>query len=105
MGLRELIQQADDLLGEGLPRAEFLSNLELYVAGFDGFLSELEVQDEDPILLQELALKHDAVLKLAKKHQNSVLGELKSLKTRGKGLLAYINKLPSRVSMTRLKKG
>ncbi len=54
--------------------------------------------------LKELKHKHEAVLSVAKKNQGEIKAQLRKLKKKGKGILAYTDRLPKRVTTTRPRK-
>jgi len=54
--------------------------------------------------LKELKRKHDAVLSRSKESQGEIKAQLRKLKKRGKGILAYTDLLPKRVGTVKPRK-
>lgn len=90
---------------------ERLSLIEAYSKGFDVWLEEQGgeaslIQSNIPKdMLVELAQKHTAVLSLAETLKSQNVADLKSLETRGRAILAYVDNLPGRVSRFKETKG
>lgn len=108
----DLLKRADEVLKafqESSPDA--VDRLEQYIAAFDALYgeggAELESADigaseED---LRRLANLHAEILELAGSAKEEVNHSLRSLRTKGKGLRAYTDHYPKRISTIRPRKG
>lgn len=105
-----LISQADELLAETSPE-EALPKLEAYAADFDAWFERYQksVDSGSPLAdksaLEELLTRHEKVVDLTSRMQDTFPEEMKKLKQKGKGILAYTDTLPKKISFTKTRKG
>ena len=71
------------------------------VSGLDG----LSIVGDPVAVLESVQALHDAVLRRAGEAQELAATELKTVKSKGKGILAYVDTLPKRVSLNKARKG
>jgi hypothetical protein len=108
-----IIQQGGEvlaLLEEKDPTA--LDALDLYIESFGKWHGDWKARllessnDRDlKAVGAEVAKQHSEVLRLAGELKESIAVSLRSLKRKGKGLIAYSDKLPKRISTIRPRKG
>jgi|688.fasta_scaffold1022685_2 hypothetical protein len=99
-----------ELLLEKDPAA--LDALDNYIESFTGWhagwksrVSEHPSDKELKAVGAEVAKQHSEVLRLAGELKESISASLRSLKRKGKGLIAYSDTLPKRISTIRPRKG
>ncbi len=112
MELAELLSLAELTLKEGqCSPEEKLSLIESYSNGFESWLA---AQGGEAALIQpnlpkdmliELGQKHEAILALAEALKSQNIADLKSLESRGRAILAYMEKTPGRVGRLKETKG
>lgn len=110
MQVEQLIDLAKTLLNFEGQEDLRLEMLEQYCAEFAEWFADnrelLEANDNiDVDKLRELECEHNKVLELAKSWQGAVAGDLRKLKVKGKGIIAYTDILPKRLSQMRPTKG
>jgi hypothetical protein len=90
---------------------ERLSLIEAYSKGFDSWLvaqggeAALIKSNLPKDMLIELGQKHEAILGLAETLKSQNIADLKSLESRGRAILAYMEKVPGRASRLKETKG
>ncbi|RMG42763.1 MAG: hypothetical protein D6719_05555 [Candidatus Dadabacteria bacterium] len=106
-----LIAQAEDLLDSSKCQnvEEVVEKLADYVESFSSLEKALmnsaaEFQ-QHTTLLRELESKHALVLSLAEELKDNTSKELRDLKVRGRGIMAYLDILPQRISVLGKRKG
>ncbi len=107
MALSKLMEQVRDLLHEGRPLPDLIEKLDRYSQDFDvwyaGHRDRLEAGDL-PEADALLAL-HNELIDKAQTWLRQTGAELSNHKVRGKGILAYTDLLPKRISVRRVRKG
>ena len=91
---------AGELLGDALVDA-----IIDYCSTFQSWYDEANLGAEDQDELARLEQIHSSVLSKAQMLQDEVSTGLRAVKTKGKGILAYTDNLPRKVSSVRAKKG
>lgn len=87
---------------------QFIAELESYSLQFDTNLSAITPEpagEELKPLLTELALVHGEILKRADTYKSETAVFLRSMQGKGRGLRAYVDSLPKRISVGRPRKG
>ncbi|MCO6431795.1 MAG: hypothetical protein J5J00_13130 [Deltaproteobacteria bacterium] len=111
MDLQELIRLADEVLADTKASDEGLERLENYCKSFDLWFaaSEQLIRSKDPAIdshqVNVLLTKHERIAELAQRLQDEIPGELRKLKQRGKGILAYTDLLPKKISYIKPREG
>lgn len=104
MDTESLTDLARELLSGELSEEELIAGYERYSDGMDRWLESTLKSMERGVGApagadaQELLALHQEVLERAKDLKDSVRKELLELKAKGKGLMAYTDQLPKRVS-------
>ena len=83
----------------------YIESFTQWHAGWKARLSEHPADKELKAVGAEVAKQHSEVLRLAGELKESIAASLRSLKRKGKGLIAYSDKLPKRISTIRPRKG
>jgi len=76
-----------------------------YCSTFQSWYDEADLSVEAPEELARLEQVHSLVLSQAQVLQDQVSAGLKAVKAKGKGIMAYTDILPRKVSSVRAKKG
>ena len=111
MDIEALIELANRALspGSGASDVETASRIECYSQAFaEWYKSYDKSNSKDEMnsgLLQELSDKHRLVMDRARVVQESTSRDIRKLKLRGKGILAYTDMLPKRLSLGRKRRG
>lgn len=106
-----LISRADALLSETVSGDEFISGLESYAIEFGEWFAANEQLiaagsgSLDRDRLRELAEKHEAVLHKTELMQKSFPEAMKELRNRGRGIMAYTDLMPKKISLNKPQKG
>lgn len=107
--LKAVLQAANEVLDERDPQLA-LDKLAAYVESF-GQWSEGELQERGAsrttVEREELGVllqKHTAVMQRGEELRAQLAGEMKQLKVRGKGIMAYLDILPKQLNMFTRKK-
>lgn len=100
---QDLISLAEKIIDPALGVDDVVELLGEYTTGLDKWLSGS--QAGDPEDLQLLAKRHDEVVKKALSLKDDASLELRKVKAKGKGILAYVDILPKRISFGTKKKG
>ncbi len=105
--LSGLIIQAQELLQEGRALPELIEKLERYSEDFDLWYASSRDQLEAGQLPEAdvLLAVHNEVIEKAQHWLKQAGTELSKHKVRGKGILAYTDVLPKRISVRRVRKG
>lgn len=91
---------------------EALDMLEEYTASFDAWQKtwsqghgRTHFSTKERELAKRIALQHTSVLELTEKMYRSVQDSLKGLRGRSKGIRAYLDQFPSKISTIRTRRG
>ena len=110
--IEELISLADGVLSKSDDSEVALEKIEEYTEKFSSWynehfasLEEGDIQEDVISLLQQLNEQHGKVLALAEDLRESITDDRRELKRKGKGIMAYIDTLPKRLSLRRTRKG
>ncbi len=103
MEVANLLQLADKVLEHSGHLDEVLPLLEDYSEAFDKWISQGEIQlqsysKQDQQLVLQLAEKHQQIIEYAQRVKDLTAEELKDLKHKGRGLMAYVDSLPKRIT-------
>lgn len=102
---QNLIQLADVIFEADIPLEEVLNRLDAYATLFDVWYaahSDKLSSDAEVALLEE---RHHKVIECAAELLKGTSAELAKLKLKGKGILAYTDTLPKKISFRRPRKG
>ena len=106
MNIRDLIEFADEILTSDAHLPAIVDKIEEYFDALEDLLPSLEKNPKTvKAEVAKLLEKHTAILGLTGSLRNDASKELRELKRRGKGILAYRNIFPKRVSLVKNKKG
>lgn len=114
VGISALIELAEKALVEGADIDELISHIEAYSAAFHPWYEEHKEAFEqgvegEPVVdrddLERLLKLHTEVLGRAESLQKGTSSDLMALRGRRKGMMAYIDILPKRLSTRRTRKG
>lgn len=109
MEVDQLIQKAEELLSAELDLEAKLSTTEDYVASFADWHAEFdpsaEVSDELREKLVRLSDLHAKVLAFISELRDDSMKELRKFKAKAKGIMAYTDRLPKRISIAAKRKG
>lgn len=108
--IKQLIDLADEALSEDFASVRFLDAMEEYVQAFAawqkkvglGVAGGLEVQAQPDVDIEQLKLldkKHSKLLTRAGQLHEQTAKDLKDQQERGKGIRAYVDTLPKRLSV------
>lgn len=104
--IQDLIDLAQAALAQNLSQLESLERAAAYSEAFQHWIESNPKFDElELTALQELNNLHATILDGAQKLQEQTSADLRTLRTRAKGILAYADVLPRRISTLRVKKG
>ena len=107
MELGALIQLANNALKQDQEAEQTLVAIERYTEAFTTWYRENETRlstlNKDQLL--DLEGKHETLLELARHLQGAVQGDMRTLKSKAKGIMAYEDVFPRRISISRDKKG
>ncbi|MCB0333183.1 MAG: hypothetical protein KDD55_06760 [Bdellovibrionales bacterium] len=113
-GLDHLLRLAERALEDGLSIDECITSIEAYSQAFHPWYEEhKDAFDEDApgnmsferSSLERLLKLHTAVLAKAESLQKGTTQDMVALRGRRKGMMAYIDTLPKRLSTRRTRKG
>ncbi len=112
---QELLALGEALVARGIEDQELPDLIHQYSELFDSWFASANFSSPEPdtskmagemrTALGPVLAIHEAVLALASRAKDLTEAELKSLRTRGKGILAYVDTMPKKVSLTRGRKG
>ncbi len=115
VGIGDLIELAEIALAEGADIDELISHIEAYSAAFHPWYEEHKetfeqgTESSGPVVdrddLERLLKLHTEVLGKAELLQQGTSNDLMALRGRRKGMMAYIDILPKRLSTRRTRKG
>jgi len=100
---QELIELAEKILNTESGPDTILEEFNAYTSALDVWLTQ--PRTEDPEIIKSLLENHDKVVKKALSLKDEASVELRKLKAKGKGILAYVDILPKRISFGTKKKG
>lgn len=108
--IESLIECADRILSSELTDPDLVELIVTYAGLFEAWekqlpLAELAKQPEMVGTLQEVQRKHTQVIEKAEGVKSGVAEALRSLKHRGRGIMAYADPYPRRISTMRTRKG
>jgi hypothetical protein len=109
--IQQLIEMADRILTEDNLSDELIDQIADYSAHFGKWYAVYKdsfVQDDDSNVageLETLLLKHEQVIGRVEDLQGQTSGDLKEFRQRAKGILAYVDVLPKRISFSKKRKG
>ena len=105
--LSDLLNQLNNLLTEDFSPDEFVENLERYSNDFELWYSVHRQNVEAGGLPEadELLLKHEELVVKAQLKLKEAGTALSQHRIKGKGIRAYTDSLPKRISFRRVKKG
>lgn len=108
--LAKLIELADETLAADNDE-NYVLKLENYARQFDQWFSAYEesVKDQRPLNtreeLEELLSRHEKLVLLSQANHSTYADEMIKLKQRSKGIMAYTDTLPKKISFNKVKKG
>lgn len=111
MDIKELVALADEVLARPVVDDASVELIERYSQTFGEWFSKNEklIRENDPGLnrsdLEQLLSRHEAVVDMSEQLQAQYPEDLKKLRQRGKGLMAYTDMLPKRISYKQTKEG
>ncbi|MBX7138437.1 MAG: hypothetical protein K1X83_10685 [Oligoflexia bacterium] len=105
MEIQRVLEFGQTLLAGEYDASELLSKIEEYSQLFEQFMAAGGLKQSAKDDLQQLADLHAEILELADSARQGTAANLKSLKHRAKGLMAYADNLPKRVSTRKPRKG
>ncbi|MBN8547823.1 MAG: hypothetical protein J0M12_00760 [Deltaproteobacteria bacterium] len=112
MSLEELLRHAQQALDAiGTPGDEFLEKIAAYSAAFEAWASKnSEVlsgtrKPENEDTFRTLAAAHAKLMEHAEALKRKTGKDLSDLRKKGKGIMAYTDILPKRISISGTKKG
>lgn len=85
--------------------AEDIEQVQLYVEAFDGWIQGEPLADSEKELGMRIADQHATIMMLVESEKGEVAALLKELREKGKGLRAYTDIFPKRISTMKPKKG
>lgn len=105
--LPDLVAQARELLRGGSPLEELIEKLERYSEDFDLWYASSRERIEAGLFKEadNLLTLHDELIDKAQDWLRQAGADLAKHKVRGKGILAYTDVLPKRISVRRTRKG
>lgn len=103
--ITRLIRLADEVLAEGIAPDDLIERMEAYSQALEAWLGSGQDLSGREGAYPQLNEKHTLVLSRAESLRDLTSQELKDLKTRGRGIMAYIDTLPKRLSAFRMRKG
>lgn len=108
--LNSLISLADEILNNSNPD-EIVDKLEKYAESFNAWYAAYEksLAANQPINskleLEQLLIKHEKVAEISESLKDSIPEEISKLKHKGRGIMAYTDLLPKKISFTKPTKG
>jgi len=105
MNIARLIESAERALEKELEIPEKIERIESYFDAFEGFFPHLAESGLEKKQLEALLEKHQAILKATISLRDDTSRELRALKKRGKGIMAYTDLYPKRMSIITNKRG
>ncbi len=103
MTINSLILRAEKILSCESEDEEIIKLLPVYIEAFDRWMKDPGSMDKE--VLEKLHRYHGEVLEKAISIKSATREAMKSLRQRGRGLKAYIDHYPKRVSLRRGRKG
>jgi hypothetical protein len=110
LALKELIVQADQILSSG-QAPDIVNHLEKYADSFSEWYGAYQksLEQNKPLNTKEelemLLTRHEKVMELSESLKESIPDEMAKLKNKGKGIMAYTDTLPKKISFTKPRKG
>jgi hypothetical protein len=103
--LHKLIEQAEEVLADNdLGSDSIIPKVEAYIEAFQSWSqSGIEARTEDNAELMRLQDLHARVIRCVSTLQAGTAGELRNLKRRARGLMAYTDLLPKQIGVVRKK--
>lgn len=111
MELSDLILLADSALNPELTEDDFIIKLEEYTEAFDKWFTKnshslrTEAAKWDQQALDALVSKHEEIANKTQILQDRAPEDMRKLKRKGKGIMAYVDILPKSIGFTKVKKG
>ena len=108
--LNALIAMADHLLLSG-QTAEAVEDLEKYAIAFNLWYDNYQTstKQEKPLNSREeliqLLDRHEKVMEFSESLKSAIPEEMAKLRQKGKGIMAYTDTLPKKISFTKTRKG
>lgn len=103
--IESLLKEASELaLSIGCGDISSVDRLSEYVEAVESIIVA-DITKLDPEILKRFQHEHGLLLKAAQDAKGEVASKLKNLKLMGRGLLAYVDPLPKRISLHKSKKG
>jgi len=106
-----LTSLAKQILENDNPVDSKISLMEEYTTRFDKWFENSQELFEsgqlptDPAILQELLRVHDVLMKKAEELKLGVVRDRMDLKKKSEGIMAYLDILPKKLSVTKMRKG
>lgn len=110
MDILDLIALAEKVQVAGAAADETIENIERYVKAFEEWRSKHsqmltgDSQKQDIELLSKLNKVHVGVLTTGKNLQQETSEDLRALKKKGAGIMAYLDRLPENIILEQRKK-
>lgn len=102
---KEVFKLGEELVSEQIETEKFIDLLPTYIESFTKWSSVLSTPDKIKIEnIRELSKLHELILVRATKMKISTKNELNSLRKKEQVLKAYVEKVPSRISLNRARK-
>ncbi|NMC63805.1 MAG: hypothetical protein GYA55_11635 [SAR324 cluster bacterium] len=106
MEIKQLLQFASDVINDNANSSTLLERIQIYFDAFEKFRPFLENMKLDSRAdLVELLEKHNKVLRITMDLREDTSRAIRELKKRGKGIMAYTDIYPKKISLGSQKKG
>lgn len=106
MEIKQLLQFANDVLNDDANSSTLLERIQVYFDAFEEFRPSLENMKLDSRTdLVQLLEKHNKVLRVTMELREDTSRAIRELKKRGKGIMAYTDVYPKKISLGSQKKG
>ncbi len=111
MNARELVRQAEILLGSEFDAEERLRRMEEYVNEFEAWYrreeprlrTELTVEEADTVRV--LLERHEQLMSEVLSMQSETSARMRQFRERAKAIMAYAGSMPSRMNLGKVRKG
>ncbi|MCB0335082.1 MAG: hypothetical protein KDD62_02215 [Bdellovibrionales bacterium] len=98
----QALDESADMEARLLAVEEYTEQFRIWHESFD---STQEISAEQRLELENLAKCHEQVLAFVNELRNTSAKELRDFKTKAKGIMAYTDRLPRRISIAAKRKG
>jgi len=106
MEIKQLLQFANDVIENDDSSSNLLEKIQIYFDAFEVFRPSLEnMKKNSETDLHQLLEKHNKILTITMELRDETSREIRELKKRGKGIMAYTDIYPKKISLGSQKKG